>query len=167
MNIDTTGIPRDKYLQTTDSELSAICHITCAMGSGPGGQKRNKTATAVKAVLPELGLSAADCTERSQFRNRANALKKLRMQIALKFRVFPALPPNPMECSMNSPAYALFAAHLLDVLAENSFDHKQAANICGISPSALLKKLYRDQDLWNFFQNNRKELALPSLHPPK
>ena len=158
---------RNIFLQLDDAALSAHCRITFTKGSGPGGQKRNKTSSAVKVELPQYQLSASDCTERSQFRNRSNALHKLRMQIALKFRQNPAEPPETMECSLSSPHYPLFAARVLDILSEKSFDHQQAAAVCSCSPSALLKKLYRDPELWQFFINKRRELGLPELHPPK
>lgn len=161
MNFD-----RDIYLQLDDKSLSAKCRITFSKGSGPGGQKRNKTSSLAKVELPDLSVSAADCTERSQIRNRSNALKKLRMQIAFKFRIPRTIPPARPECSMNAPDYPLFAAQLLDILYGCSFDHRQAAEICGISPTALLKKIGRDPELWQFFQQQRKLLNLTTLNLP-
>ncbi len=157
---------RDIFLTASDEELSSLCRITFTKATGPGGQKRNKTSSAVQIDLPVLGISVADCTERSQFRNRTNALKKLRFQIALQFRKKP-MPPENMECSVNSPAYPLFVARLLDILYAGSFDQRKAADFCGISPTALLKKLYRDPKLWQFFTQQRNILQLPILHPPK
>ena len=161
MNFD-----RNTFLTSSDEELSAVCRITFTKGSGPGGQKRNKTSSAVKVELPHLGLFATDCTERSQFRNRANALKKLRMQIAINCRQEPQRPEN-MECSTSSPNYPLFTARLLDILHANNFDHRASAEFCGITPSALLKKIHRDPLLWQILQAARNRLALPVLHPPK
>ena len=157
---------RNELLQMDDAALSAICRITFTKGTGPGGQKRNKTSSAVTVSLPALDITTSDCTERSQSCNRTNALKKLRLQIAVKFRQSPPLPPEDMNCSMNSPRYPLFAAKLLDVITANGFDHRASAMQCGISPTGLLKKLYRDPDLWQFFQTRRRELALPALLPP-
>ena len=159
-------IDRDIFLTSSDEELSSLCRITFTKATGPGGQKRNKTSSAVQIELPQLGISVADCTERSQFRNRANALKKLRFQIAMQFRKTPTVPEN-MECSVNSPAYPLFAAKLLDILTAGSFDHRKAAEFCGISPTSMLKKLYRDPKLWQYFSQQRNILQLPTLHPPK
>ncbi|MBE6390213.1 MAG: peptide chain release factor-like protein [Lentisphaerae bacterium] len=158
---------RDILLQLEDAELSALCRITFSKATGPGGQKRNKTSSAVTVELPALGLSSSDCTERSQFRNRAKALKKLRMQIALNYRKTPSVIPENPDCSIHSPGYPLFAARVLDILAECDLDHKTAAGRCNISPSALLKKLYRDPLLWQFFQQLRKKRQLPLLHPPE
>ncbi len=159
-------LERDNILTMSDEELSGICRITFTKGSGPGGQKRNKTSSAVKVELPQWGISTADCTERSQFRNRTKALKKLRMQIAANIRKAPQHPEN-MECSMHSASYPLFAARLLDILNEYSFEYRDAADFCGISPSGLLKKLYRDPELWQIIQKRRNTAGLPPLRPPK
>lgn len=158
---------RDILLKSTDSELSEKCRMRCCKGTGPGGQKRNKTATMVNVELPGWGISASDCTERSQFRNRANALRKLRMLLALNFRNAEAEPPETMTCSMSSPGYPLFAAKLLDMLTAANFDPHPVADRCGVSVSALLKKICRDPQLWQFFLERRRERELPPLHPPR
>ena len=53
----TPAVQRDSILQTTEKELSEICRTTFTKGSGPGGQKRNKTSSAVKVELTEFGIS--------------------------------------------------------------------------------------------------------------
>ena len=158
---------RNILLISDDSALGSQCQITFTKGTGPGGQKRNKTSSAVTVSLPGTDFSAGDCTERSQIRNRTNALRKLRMQIALAIRNTPAEVPRRMDCSISSPEYPLFAAQLLDVFHESGCDHKVSAEKCGISPSAFLKKLYRDPLLWQHIQKMRKERDLPPLSPPK
>ena len=65
---------RDAILTLDDMALSRLVKLEFTRGSGNGGQKRNKTSTAVRVVLPEYGVEASDCTERSQHRNRAAAL---------------------------------------------------------------------------------------------
>ena len=158
---------RDIFLQMDDADLSAVCRISFSKGSGPGGQKRNKTSSLAKVELPELDLSASDCTERSQFRNRANALHKLRMQIAFKYRQSRTMPPDNPDCSVKSPNYPLFAAQLLDILDSAGFDHRAAAEIYGITPSALIKKIFRDPDLWQAVQKQRAAREMHPLLPPK
>ena len=161
------AVSRDAILLAGEDELSGKCRITFTKGSGPGGQKRNKTSSAVRVELPGFNAVATDCTERSQFRNRSNALRKLKMQIAFNHRNLPAVPPSSMTCAVTSPNYPFFAAHLLDVLEENSFDHRKSAAACQISPSALLKKIHRDPDFWVLFQKRRKDAGLPALHLPE
>ena len=92
---------RNILLSTSDEELTAFCKISFVKGTGPGGQKRNKTSSAVQIELSELDICVQDCTERSQIRNRANALKKLRMALAISQRISPAVPPENINCSVN------------------------------------------------------------------
>ncbi len=144
---------RDEILVLDDAALSRIVKLEFARGSGNGGQKRNKTSTAVRVVLEEYDLAATDCSERSQHRNRAAALRKLRMLLALKERRAP-LPPSRTKCAQDSPDYPLFAARLLDAVAAAEGDYRRAAGTCGVSPSALLKTLERDPALWNWLNKN-------------
>ena len=144
---------RDEILRLDDAELSRIVKLEFSRGTGNGGQKRNKTSTAVRVVLDEYGLAAADCSERSQHRNRAAALRKLRMLLALKERRAPQPPPRT-RCAMGSPDYPLFAARLLDAVAAAEGDYRRAAAAWGVSPSALLRTLERDPALWNWLNKN-------------
>ncbi len=45
--------------------------------SGPGGQKRNKTSSAVRIIHPASGARAEGKEERSQTANKKNAFKRL------------------------------------------------------------------------------------------
>ncbi|MCI5778753.1 MAG: peptide chain release factor-like protein [Lentisphaeria bacterium] len=158
---------RDTLLMLSDAELSSRCDIAFTKGSGPGGQKRNKTSSAVKVTLPDLGVSAEDCSERSQFRNRANALRKLRLAIAARIRLRPAVAPENPDCSVSSPGYPLFAARLLDVFTDSGCDHHETARRCGISASKLVKKFYRDPWLWQIVQQLRTEAGREKFAAPK
>ena len=157
---------RDDFLKLDDSALSACCELEFFKGSGNGGQKRNKTSSAVRVRLNAFDLSASDCTERSQHRNRANALAKLRHLLALTVRETPAEPPERMECALNHPAYPLFLAHLLDVAAEQGGELKPAAARLGVTPTALAKLFARDPALWTHVNAARAAAGLPALRRP-
>lgn len=157
---------RDEILKLDDAELSARCELEFFKGTGNGGQKRNKTSTAARVRLIGTDFVASDCTERSQHRNRALALAKLRMKIALTIRKFPAEPPERFNCAPAHPDYPLTVARLLDVLAEAGFDHRPAAEKLGVSPTALVKRLARDPELWNAVNEERRTAGRPPLHRP-
>ena len=144
---------RDEILALDDAELSKLVKLEFSRGSGNGGQKRNKTSTAVRVVLEEFGVSASDCSERSQHRNRANALRKLRMLLALKERRSP-LPPPRTKCATESPDYPLFAARLLDALDAAGGDYRRVAENWGVSATSLLRTVERDPALWNWLTTN-------------
>ena len=157
---------RDEFLKLTDSELSEKCELEFFKGSGNGGQKRNKTSSAVRVTLKAFNLAVTDCTERSQHRNRAKALAKLRHALALQVRVTPAVPPEQTRCALTHPGYALYLAHLLDVAAEEQWQLKPTAARLGVTPSALVKLYARDPALWTHVKAARTAAGLPPLlHP--
>ena len=157
---------RDDFLKMDDAALSACCELEFFKGTGNGGQKRNKTSSAVRVRLPGCGVAAEDCSERSQHRNRANALAKLRHSLALTVRETPAEPPERMECALNHPSYPLFLAHLLDVAAEQGWELKPAAAQLGVTPTALVKLFARDPALWTHVNAARTAAGLPALRRP-
>ncbi len=152
-----TTFDRDAVLLYDDVTLAGECELDFHKGSGNGGQKRNKTSSAVRVIHRPSGISAVDCSERSQNRNRTAALAKLRMQLALQLRREPAVPPERPECALLHPEYSFWCAHLLDVLAGCDWEPKPAAEICGMTPSALVKKLARDPQLWQYVNAARGE----------
>src|SRR5947208_17005750 len=70
----------------TDDQLLAQCEVDTYRASGPGGQKRNKTSSAVRLRHPPSGLVVIAEESRSQHENRARALRRLRQALFLKLR---------------------------------------------------------------------------------
>ena len=158
---------RDDILRLDDAELSAVCELEFFKGTGPGGQKRNKTSSAVRVSLPAWNLAATDCTGRSQTGNRANALRKLRLELAMTHRVSPARAPERTACALTSADYPLWLARVLDIFWERSFIPRDAAAQLGVSPSSLIKTFYRDPVLWQRLQKELSRRGLPLLKTPK
>lgn len=156
---------RDEILKLDDAALSKLVKLEFSRGSGNGGQKRNKTSTAVRAVLEEYGISASDCSERSQHRNRAEALRKLRMLLALRERRSP-LPPPRTRCAAESPDYPLFAARLLDAVDAAAGDLRRVAETWGVSPTSLFRLLERDPQLWSWFRDRHPERCHRNVRAP-
>ena len=155
---------RDQLLTMDDARLSALCRLDFFKATGNGGQKRNKTSSAVRVTLPEYDLAVTDCSERSQHRNRAAALAKLRWLLALKLRK--AYTPFAREaCSPEHSDYPLFVAKLLDLLAEQTWDYRAAAGIFGCSGTQMLKLLARSPEVLALCNRERAKLQLPEIHP--
>lgn len=148
---------RDRVLALDDEALAAECTLDFFKASGNGGQKRNKTSSAVRVRHKLTGLVASDSTERQQLRNRHLALAKLKMVIALEYRLLPAEPPLRMECALEHTDYPLWCAHLIDVLDENEWELKNAAAFLGRSTTSLLKLIARDPLLWQFANREREK----------
>src|SRR6266850_1533400 len=77
---------RAAWTSLTDPQLLAQCAVDTYRASGPGGQKRNKTSSAVRIRHPPSGLLVIAEESRSQHENRAKALKRLRQAFYLKLR---------------------------------------------------------------------------------
>ena len=71
-----------RALSLPDTALLAECQETFFVGSGPGGQHRNKTESAVRLVHLPTGVAVTATERRSQARNRAAALERLRAALA-------------------------------------------------------------------------------------
>ena len=72
------------YLTLSDEQLLRGCEMDTFKASGPGGQHRNKRESAVRLKHLPTGIVAQAVEDRSQHRNRALALSRLRTLLALK-----------------------------------------------------------------------------------
>src|SRR5438270_6131834 len=79
-------MPRSTWTALSDSQLLAECEVDTYRASGPGGQKRNKTSSAVRLRHPPSGLLVIAEESRSQHENKARALRRLRKALYLKLR---------------------------------------------------------------------------------
>ncbi len=72
---------------TLDTEsLLAQCQMRFTRRGGPGGQHRNKVSTAVELTHTPSGVTAGASERRSQADNRAVAVRRLRIELALHIR---------------------------------------------------------------------------------
>ena len=71
------GSRRATWTRLTDSQLLAQCAVDTYRASGPGGQKRNKTSSAVRVRHAASGLIVIAEESRSQHENRARGLRRL------------------------------------------------------------------------------------------
>src|SRR5439155_13758450 len=85
---------RDVWTSLTDPQLLAQCQVDTYRASGPGGQKRNKTSSAVRLRHGPTGLVVIAEESRSQHENRARAVRRIRQALYLQVRD-PADPTSP------------------------------------------------------------------------
>jgi protein subunit release factor A len=74
-------------LALDDEALLRACEVSTFVGGGPGGQHRNKTASAVRLVHPPTGVTVTATERRSQAQNRTTALERLRAALSVLTRV--------------------------------------------------------------------------------
>src|SRR5208283_4705492 len=77
---------RETWTTLNDAQLLAQCQVDTYRASGPGGQKRNKTSSAVRLRHCPSGLLVIAEESRSQHENKAKALLRLRQAFFLKIR---------------------------------------------------------------------------------
>src|SRR5204863_2048578 len=78
--------PRSTWSRLTEDQLLAQCEVDTYRASGPGGQKRNKTSSAVRLRHNPTGLIVIAEDTRSQHENKALALKRLWRGLFLHLR---------------------------------------------------------------------------------
>jgi len=77
---------RELWAGLSDDQLLRQCEVDTYRASGPGGQKRNKTSSAVRLRhLPSALIVIAE-ESRSQHENKVKALRRLRQALFLKLR---------------------------------------------------------------------------------
>jgi hypothetical protein len=159
-----------------DHELLKQCVITFGRGSGPGGQHRNKVETAVDILHKPTNINASAQERRSQAQNRHNAIRRLRLKLAMKIRrdVHPdRYRPSPLwqerrqgkQMSVNPRHrdYPALLAEALDVIFARKFDVAGAAGVLGISMSQLAKLVRHERHAMKLVNDGRVERNLPPL----
>src|SRR5215472_1884315 len=98
---------RTAWASLGDDQLLHQCEVDTYRASGPGGQKRNKTSSAVRLRHPPSGLLVIAEESRSQHENRARALRRLRRALYLQLRE-PVAPDDlhPDALAARCPAFA-------------------------------------------------------------
>jgi protein subunit release factor B len=84
----------------SDAALLAECEVETFRAGGPGGQHQNKTDSAVRLRHGPTGLTVTCRAQRSQYLNKMDALRRLRLKLAR----FYAPPPPPRRATRPSRA---------------------------------------------------------------
>src|ERR1700722_12139196 len=79
-------MPRNTWAHLDEAKLLPQCAVDTYRASGPGGQKRNKTSSAVRLRHLPSDLIVIAEESRSQHENKAKALKRLRCALFLQLR---------------------------------------------------------------------------------
>jgi hypothetical protein len=167
---------RDACVLAPDEKLLAQCRMEFYRSSGPGGQHRNKTESAVRLTHQPTGVVATATERRNQHENRRYAIARLRKCIALEVRepVPPTATPTGMlrqvltdaawpRVSQKSEAYLPAAAGVLDYLEAGEAKVSDVAARLGVSTASLVKFLSLDSDLWQAANHMRQRLGQKAL----
>ncbi len=167
---------RDASLHRDDAGLLAECTVDHFRASGPGGQHRNKTDSAVRLRHRPSGVSAQAVESRSQHENRARALRRLRRAIALEVRELLDTeawqPPAGLAARVRAGAgpalrrsaeHAQIVAVLFDLLAATGWRTAEAADRLGVSTAALVRFLADDEVVFRALNDRRRLAGQPPL----
>src|SRR4051812_28618847 len=158
---------RSAWAGLTDEQLLAQCEVDTYRASGPGGQKRNKTSSAVRIRHPASGLLVIAEESRSQHENRARALRRLRQALYLKLREAIAaeeltpevLATRPdygpardgegrLHLGVRDPRFWPAVGVVLDVLLACEARLSEAATLLGTTTGNLGDFLRSDDKVW-------------------
>lgn len=166
----------DAILALDEEHLIRLCKFEAYKSGGPGGQKRNKTSSAVKWTHIATGIHAHSNDFRLQSENRVRALHRLRFKLATDLRTPIELhryePPawliearvaGKLTTNTKNPIYARLAAHVLDVFDAAGGRLADAAVLIGVANSNLSHFLQAEHTVWATAARIRAAYNLPSL----
>lgn len=172
-------MPRADYLLVSDDALIGQCEVDRYRASGPGGQHRNKTESAVRLRHKLTGVQAIGEDSRSQSENKLHAVRRLRAAIALDVREPVGLEhyaPSPRLASMiaggTAPLgaktrltgeYWASIAELLDLLVAGKLEIGTTAQRLGITTGALSKLLLHDDQVGRAINDLRRGAGMRPL----
>ncbi len=170
---------REQYLLASDDALVAQCEVDRYRASGPGGQHRNKTESAVRLRHKLSGVSAIGEDSRSQSENKLHAVRRLRSAIALEVRepvtlegFVPSHRLAALVAGGTAPlgaktkltgAYWAAMAELLDLLVAGDLEIGTTAQRLGITTGAMSKLLLHDDQVARVVNDLRRAKGMRAL----
>ena len=159
----------------SDEKLLSQCRVDHYRGSGPGGQKRNKTSNAVRLAHLPTGILATATESRSLKENHLHCLRRLRIKIAAEIRE-PVDPirfevpdwfltirhQNKIEASHRHEFYAATAGLILDLLSLNGNPATVAITL-GVTTTAIIKMLECETAWWAAANDIRLKLGMGAV----
>jgi hypothetical protein len=172
-------MPRADFLLASDDALIAQCEVDRYRASGPGGQHRNKTESAVRLRHKRSGVMAIGEDSRSQAENKLHAVRRLRAAIALEVREpvqLDGYAPSPRLAALvaggTAPLgaktrltgeYWAAMAELLDLLVAGALEIGTTAQRLGITTGALSKLLLHDEQIGRAVNDLRRARQMRPL----
>jgi hypothetical protein len=167
-------MPRSDWTDLTDEQLLAQCSTDTYRASGPGGQKRNKTSSAVRLRHGPTGLIVIAEESRSQHENRAKALRRMRQAIYLQVRepvdgkaaaIAAALTPaGRLDVGRKDQRFWPAAGAALDVFEAHEGRLAETAVALGITTGNLVAFLRTDMKVWQRANELRTRHGRGPLH---
>ncbi|MFM7034946.1 MAG: peptide chain release factor family protein [Planctomycetia bacterium] len=157
----------------TPADLLKQVTETRTKRSGPGGQHRNKTETAVVLVHRPTGISAEGSERRSHVENRQFALRRLRLKLAVELREPAAIRisgtwlarvrARQLVIASSHEDFPALLAEALDHLHEAQWQVSPAAHKLNVTTSQLIGLFKKAPAAWAAVNKHRLAIGLPAL----
>lgn len=162
---------RNSLLEADDMTLFHQCHAIMQKGTGNGGQKINKTSSAVRLRHSVTGISVVANEYRSQFENRHAALNKLRLAIALKVRCIPTkenvFSLDSLPSFSNSSRFLPWCAILLDYAEFFDWNLEMCSEHFSFPVKKFKKILLHYPSIWRIWSENLQKMKNVSIPKEK
>ena len=169
---------RSTWTRLSDDQLLAQCEVDTYRASGPGGQKRNKTSSAVRLRHKPSGLIVIAEESRSQHANKAKVLGRMPKAIYLELREpvdLTNIGSHPdfkaarneagrLDLRLKDPRFWPVAGVVLDVLEATAARVSETANLLGIPTANLISFLQTDPKVWQRANALRAASGQKPLH---
>ncbi len=145
------------------------CQIQHVRRSGPGGQHRNKVETGVVIKHLPTGIMGEASEKRQQGRNRSVALFRLRVNLAVEYRItdHPETPSllwqgrlknGTIKVNSEHDEFPALLAEAVDAVTHFHFDIKPTSEYLRCSSSQLVKFFKKEARAFALI-NQRRQLA--------
>lgn len=159
-----------------EADFLRQCTFDTGRVSGPGGQHRNRVDTAVFIAHTPTGIDTQATERRSQIQNRARAIFRLRLKLAIRCRTTvnrdrhepselwvrrrqgEKMPVNPEH-----EDFPALLAEALDVVVARRYDVAGAAGVLGITMSQLTRLIRNERHAFALINTGREAIGLTRL----
>lgn len=161
----------------SEAKLLEDCDVQRTRASGPGGQHRNKTETAIQISHRPTGLTALAYERRSQEDNRKVAIFRMRLTLASHHRTVVSkiveptalwisrCPKGKISCNESHHDFPCLIAEAMNAVDAKSFDVRLAAAALGCSTSQLVRFIAKAPEAFLEFNAGREKAGLRKLKP--
>ena len=164
------------YRFLSEDQLLEQCRVEHYRGSGPGGQKRNKTSNAVRLKHEATGFVVTATEDRSAKLNHIHAVRRMQLKLSAEIREPVDLlrfePPDwflalrhdaHIDVSHRHAHYAAVGGLILDLLEAMRGKPSDVATNLGVNTTAVIRVLENEPIFWTHANAIRKRFSLPAL----